>query len=124
MDDSISKSEKFKLITALKNSMNSKRIDFDMPDTHTIRITPYWLLGLIEGEGTFCLYNVRNMGLSFSLVLTDVQASLIYAIKNYLDTYGIEDNLLKLSSQYLELVSQRSYIAVKKPTSDNANSCI
>jgi len=54
-DLSISKSEKIKLISELKNNMNTKRVDFTMPTTHTIRITPYYLLGLIEGEGSFCL---------------------------------------------------------------------
>ena len=24
-----------------------------MPDNHKINITPYWLLGFIEGEGSF-----------------------------------------------------------------------
>jgi hypothetical protein len=48
-----------------------------MSDTHTIRITPYWLLGLIEGEGTFCLNDVN---MEFSLALTAVQAPLINAI--------------------------------------------
>jgi len=33
--------------------MNSKRIDFNMPISHTITITPNWLLGFIEGEGSF-----------------------------------------------------------------------
>lgn len=42
-DLSISKSEKFKLISELKNNMNTKRVDFTMPSTHTIRITPYYL---------------------------------------------------------------------------------
>lgn len=81
--------------------MNSKIIDFEMPNNHSIRITPYWLLGLIEGEGTFCLNDVKNMGISFSLALTSIQAPLINAIKNYIDTYSIEDNILKTSLYYL-----------------------
>lgn len=120
LNDSLSKEEKLKLITALKNSMNTKRTDFVMPSIHTIRITPYWLLGLIEGEGTFCLNDIRNMGMSFSVYLTAVQAPLIHAIKNYLDTYAIEDNVLKTSPQYLELVSQRSYFTLKKESTKNA----
>lgn len=32
--------------------MNRKRIDYLLPLDH-IKITSYWLLGLIEGEGTF-----------------------------------------------------------------------
>ena len=44
MNDSISACEKLKLIRQLKNSMNTKRKNFDMPSSHTIRITPYYLL--------------------------------------------------------------------------------
>jgi hypothetical protein len=40
-DESLSKSTKLKLITELKNNINTQRTDFVMPDTHSIRITPY-----------------------------------------------------------------------------------
>jgi len=45
-NDAISKTEKLESISLLKNSMNSKREIFQMPEDHTIRITLYWLLGL------------------------------------------------------------------------------
>jgi len=35
------KSDKLYLITQIKNNMNSKRVDFELPSSHTIRITPY-----------------------------------------------------------------------------------
>lgn len=41
--------EKLKLIFDLKDSMNSGRNNYEMPSSHAIRITPYWLLGLMEG---------------------------------------------------------------------------
>lgn len=40
-DESVSKDIKLELITALKNSMNTKRVDFELPNIHSIRITPY-----------------------------------------------------------------------------------
>jgi hypothetical protein len=40
-------------ILSLKNSMNKKRNNFIQSPNHNINITPYWLLGLIEGEGSF-----------------------------------------------------------------------
>ena len=49
LDSSLSETQKLEIITALKNSMNSNRVEFEMPSTHTIRITPYYLLGLFEG---------------------------------------------------------------------------
>lgn len=90
--DTDSKLEK---IESLKNSMNSKRKDFQMPTDHTILIIPYWLLGLIEGEGCFALTNHPHLGLSFRLSMTEAQSPLIHAIKNYLDNLNIDcDDLL------------------------------
>lgn len=42
-------------ILALKNGMNTLRSDFNMPPNHQISINKNWLLGLIEGEGSFQL---------------------------------------------------------------------
>jgi len=33
--------------------MNSKRISYVQPKNHKIIINPFWLLGFIEGEGSF-----------------------------------------------------------------------
>lgn len=71
-NESLSKSEKLKLITDLKGQMNSKRVAFVMPSTHTIRITPYWFLGFLEGEGCFSLVDTKDISISFSLGLTFV----------------------------------------------------
>ena len=35
------KFNKLELITQKKNNMNTKRVDFTMPSSHTIKITPY-----------------------------------------------------------------------------------
>jgi len=42
-----------KEIINLKNGMNSKRTEFKMPDFHAPLITKNWLLGFVEGEGSF-----------------------------------------------------------------------
>jgi LAGLIDADG endonuclease len=39
-----------KKILSLKDQMNKKREDFVLKPDHKINITPYWLLGFIEGE--------------------------------------------------------------------------
>lgn len=76
------KDSKFKSILELKTSMNTKRVNFDMPSTHSLRITPYWLLGLIEAEGSFSFSLSSNiMKTTFYLSLTAAQAPLIHAIK-------------------------------------------
>ena len=89
-----------------------------MPYSH-IKITPYGLLGLIEGEGTFCLNDPKNMGISFSLALTYSQKSLIQAIKQFIDNYDIADTYLKYSSNLSEIVDKRSYLTIKQGTGNS-----
>ncbi len=111
LDSSLSKENKTELISQLCSSMNTKRNDFNMPSNHTIRITPYWLLGLIEGEGTFCLNDSKNMGISFSLALTFSQYPVILALKSYFNSFAIDDAFIK---NYPDIIGNRSYITVKK----------
>ena len=40
-------------ILELKNKMNTNRIHFDRPENSKIVITKSWLLGFIEGDGSF-----------------------------------------------------------------------
>lgn len=51
--------------------MNKKRTKFNLPLNH-IKISPYWLLGFIEGEGSFYL-NRSKLTPTFSLSLTQIQ---------------------------------------------------
>jgi len=53
--DNKNRTEIIDKIVDLKNKMNNKRTNFYINNNH-IRITPYWLLGLIEGEASFQLY--------------------------------------------------------------------
>lgn len=41
--------------------MNTSRTNFVLPDSHKILITPYWLLGFIEGEGSFSVSTKRKV---------------------------------------------------------------
>ena len=47
-------------ILGLKYSMNTRRTNFDLPERHTIEITPYWLLGFSEGESCFSVKKKKN----------------------------------------------------------------
>jgi hypothetical protein len=40
--------------------MNSTRSDFNLPEDHEINITSYWLLGFVEGDGSFYLESNKN----------------------------------------------------------------
>jgi hypothetical protein len=70
-------------ILNLKEGMNNGRTEFNMPDNHQIKITDYWLLGLIEGEGTFSIAREKLRPI-FQLLFTAAQRPLLEEIKNYL----------------------------------------
>jgi len=70
-------------ILNLKEGMNKGRTEFNMPDNHQIKITDYWLLGLIEGEGTFSIAREKFRPI-FQLLFTAAQRPLLEEIKNYL----------------------------------------
>jgi len=69
--------------------MNAKRVDFEMPFAHKITITPYWLLGLIEGEASFSISKSNTLNTTFYLCLTSAQAPLVNAIKDFLISHLI-----------------------------------
>lgn len=70
-------------ILNLKEGMNKGRTDFNMAENHQIKITNSWLLGLIEGEGTFSITR-EILRPNFQLLLTAAQRPLLEEIKNYL----------------------------------------
>lgn len=58
--------ELFQEITTLKEKMNKNRVEVKQPIDHEIRITPYWLLGFVEGEGYFST-NKTDYSLKFGI---------------------------------------------------------
>lgn len=40
--------------------MNYTRSDFNLPEDHEINITSYWLLGFVEGDGSFYFESHKN----------------------------------------------------------------
>lgn len=60
------KSLLFEQILALKNSMNTLRINY--PEDHRIIITPYCLIGFIEGDGSFSVSSASGFPLRFLIV--------------------------------------------------------
>lgn len=87
-------------ILKLKNGMNRQRTNFIR--SIKINITDYWLLGLIEGEGSFHLIRSR---LILALKMVSYQELLMVAIKEYLtERLGFDKySLFKLNSS--ELIS-------------------
>jgi len=69
-------------ILEIKNCMNTKRSDFNM-DNHQVIITKNWLLGFLEGDGSFYLSRTKMVP-TFSIELSEIQFSLILKIKEFL----------------------------------------
>lgn len=70
-------------ILHVKVGMNKGRVNFSMPSDHVVNITKYWLLGLIEGEGSFSLARSK-LRPNFQLLFTEAQKFLLEEIRNYL----------------------------------------
>lgn len=70
-------------ILEFKNNMNTSRSNFSMRENHII-ITRSWLLGLIEGDGSFSLGRV-TLEPVFSIKLTEKQLPVLIKIKEYLE---------------------------------------
>lgn len=70
-------------ILNLKNSMNDQRKNFLMPKEHSIKITDYYLLGFIEGDGSFFL-SKSNFYTYISLGSISLNLPLLLKIKEFL----------------------------------------
>ena len=70
-------------IIKLKDSMNDKRVNFISPESHSIKITGNYLVGLLEGDGSFYL-NKQDMTSRVSLVTTSVNKLVLEKIREFL----------------------------------------
>lgn len=92
--DGILTKELISQILNLKNNMNRNRINYNMPLDREITISDYYLLGLIEGEGSFHFIRTRAIA-GFDIKLTAKQKPLLLNVKQYLeeklrfDTYSL-----------------------------------
>lgn len=73
-----------KKLLKLKEGLNRGRKDFTMPLNHKINITGYWLVGLIEGEGSFSMTRGSRLRPCFQLLFTAAQKPLLESIKLFL----------------------------------------
>jgi len=83
------KANALKEILRLKNNMNRLRLDYALPEDKFISITPYWLLGFIEGEGCFSINKHNNYRLDFSLCQSSTNFELMKSIKLYLENLRV-----------------------------------
>lgn len=78
--------ELFKKIEIIKSRMNRKRTNYRMPKGHEYHITPNWLLGFTEGEGSFLVIKTK-LRLTFKLGQSGVDLPLMKAIRVYFNSF-------------------------------------
>lgn len=83
-----SSSEVVQEIANLKEGMNTTRTNFEMPKGYQPLITPYWLLGFVEGEASFNV--IKGYYLTFSLAQSSIDYALMVAIKNFFNSLPID----------------------------------
>jgi len=95
---SSSKEDVAQYINDLKNGMNTKRIHFEMPIDFKPRITSYWLLGFVEGEGSFFVKKDQ-----YKLTFTLTQS-----IRDYALMESIRDFMYNLPGVYKQKIDKTS----------------
>jgi hypothetical protein len=71
-------------ILELKNKMNTNRVNFDRPENSKIVITKWWLLGFVEGDGSFFMRRDTLIPV-FGIEITGVQYEVLIKIKEFLE---------------------------------------
>lgn len=81
-----------KEIGEIKSGMNSFITNYELPVGKYFKITPYWLLGFVEGEGSFFALQIKDtpskISLVFGLYQTIKDLALMLAIKDFIHNLG------------------------------------
>nr|YP_010470488.1 LAGLIDADG endonuclease [Inonotus hispidus]YP_010691062.1 LAGLIDADG endonuclease [Phellinus igniarius]UVF37976.1 LAGLIDADG endonuclease [Inonotus hispidus]WBU93163.1 LAGLIDADG endonuclease [Phellinus igniarius] len=85
-------------ILRIKNTMNRKKTSVVQNTPNKIHITPYWLLGFIEGEGSFWESKI-NLVQAFELGITLSEMPVMIAIYSYLINLIPQDLKIKTKLQ-------------------------
>lgn len=72
-------------INTLKKGMNTNRSYFGKTESRKFRITPYWVLGFIEGEGSFHIIN-KDYYPRFSIGQSTKDLALMEELKNFFNS--------------------------------------
>jgi len=74
--------ELFEEISKIKANMNSLRTDFSESKSRKLSITPNWVLGFVEGEGSFTIIK-RDYTLAFIITQSAKDLYLMKEVKNF-----------------------------------------
>lgn len=103
-------------IIKIKDSMNDKRVNFDLPKNHTINITGNYLIGLLEGDGSFYL-NKHDMSPRISLVTTKINKIVLEKIREFLINQLDEYSYILAANTKLINISDKKVKENYKPIS-------
>ncbi len=79
-------------IDNIKSNLNTQKVYFKMPKSYKPRITRYWLLGFVEGEGSFFALKKDNLYLTFSISQSMMDKTLMESIKDFFNNLPIDRN--------------------------------
>lgn len=96
-------------ILELKQNMNSNRVNFVLPANHNIRITGNYLVGFLEGDGSFYL-NKQDMTVRVSLVTTSVNRQVLEKIREFILSLLDEHSYMLGSTTKLINISDKKVI--------------
>jgi LAGLIDADG endonuclease len=102
-------------ILKLKNSMNDKRVNFIINENH-IKITANYLLGYIEGDGSF-YYNKTDNTVRISLITLKKDRIILEKIKEFLLSNLDQNSLFLAKNIKLIFIYDKSEIKNRKPIS-------
>ena len=112
----LSKEDLYSDIIQLKDSMNVKRITNILPEDHCIRITGNYLVGLLEGDGSF-YFNKQDMSVRVALVTTTPNKALLEKIREFLLSHLDEYSGILGSCTKLINISDKKIRGDNKPIS-------
>lgn len=103
-------------ILELKQNMNSNRVNFVLPANHNIRITGNYLVGFLEGDGSFYL-NKQDMTVRVSLVTTSVNRQVLEKIREFILSLLDEHSYMLGSTTKLINISDKKVKSDFRPIS-------
>lgn len=106
------KNEVLAKIDIIKNGMNQSRF-YAESNLNNIRVTDYWLLGFIEGEGNFYI-DKSSLESKFRLGQSSRDKALLEEIAKFLNTLVKPEGLELKDSSHLREVAQGN-ISIKSP---------
>ena len=87
--------------------MNTLRTNFILPNSHKILITPYWLLGFIEGDGSFSVSTSKSFPLRFNIVQSIIEKKVIEAIKLFLLELSGNFKTNRINSNPIQIIEEQ-----------------